>query len=628
MHVGLDEAKWSVLPGEENKGHTPANMVVRIYQILMRTGEKHHKKLTMHLWADHGGRALPKEIEDKVVIEPWKYLESDRAAIITTLEKYGGAGKTPCMMGGGANSLPITATMKPLALGAGRRQISQRAGRHALPVGKQRPGQTPDHVIRRRGIFLEPGNTRSCKEDPLGEHLRQRIEQEMRSWQLIFPDATPAAINADRGPEVQTGRLLWPTLGRQTGRPHDELCRAQKIALMRISAHVILISACLFAGTSAMAADVAQSSEVHEGVFPFYPYAARYDIWNFTPLDQGGRLIQLQLIGSERDVDVVKAIRSPGFFAPGAIPSGGTRSKNRSRKECLAQPLVFPPLLRPPILPHWRQDLPARHLEFVRKWAAENPVPPNLTEYFASKNTTGATCRWPGGCKTSPGAISWAGTAIRAAEKRELFDLAQTHAHVLLEYFGKALQRKQPPVPRRLRHALRRAALSRHPRGRRLKERAFAILNHHLDPAFYEDGNSVELVPGYYPFFASIFRDAFLFAAPIMSLRRRAARSGSDNSITTWARSRSRTDGCLRSTIPPRATLRFPSACWPTCSACLIPVLRRYRIGSPASDQAVMRDASAPPPLTFSSMPAPDPGALAWRQARLSPLVLGQGARH
>ena len=43
-----------------------------------------------------------------------------------------------------------------------------------------------------------------------------------------------------------------------------------------------------------------------------------------------------------------------------------------------------------------------------------------------------------------------------------------------------------------------------------MKARAFEILNHHLDKAFYDDGNSVELVPGYYPFFTSIFRDADL----------------------------------------------------------------------------------------------------------------------
>jgi hypothetical protein len=32
----------------------------------------------------------------------------------------------------------------------------------------------------------------------------------MRQWQILFPDADPNAINADRGPEVELGRYLWP----------------------------------------------------------------------------------------------------------------------------------------------------------------------------------------------------------------------------------------------------------------------------------------------------------------------------------------------------------------------------------------------------------------------------------
>ena len=48
------------------------------------------------------------------------------------------------------------------------------------------------------------------------------------------------------------------------------------------------------------------------------------------------------------------------------------------------------------------------------------------------------------------------------------------------------------------------------PEAAALKERALVILNHHLDHAFYNDGNSIELTPGYYPFFVSVFRDAYL----------------------------------------------------------------------------------------------------------------------
>ena len=46
IHVGLDEAKWAVLKGEEDKGHSPENMVGRIYQILQNAGERQNKKVT------------------------------------------------------------------------------------------------------------------------------------------------------------------------------------------------------------------------------------------------------------------------------------------------------------------------------------------------------------------------------------------------------------------------------------------------------------------------------------------------------------------------------------------------------------------------------------------------------
>jgi hypothetical protein len=44
----------------------------------------------------------------------------------------------------------------------------------------------------------------------LGERLRYRFEREMRSWQTLFPDADPAAIDIDRGSEAMSGRYAWP----------------------------------------------------------------------------------------------------------------------------------------------------------------------------------------------------------------------------------------------------------------------------------------------------------------------------------------------------------------------------------------------------------------------------------
>jgi hypothetical protein len=70
--------------------------------------------------------------------------------------------------------------------------------------------------------------TPARQEDPLGERLRQRLDREMINWQLIFPDATPNAINADRGPEVKTGRYVWPPLAGKPVAPTMDFAAPKK----------------------------------------------------------------------------------------------------------------------------------------------------------------------------------------------------------------------------------------------------------------------------------------------------------------------------------------------------------------------------------------------------------------
>jgi len=220
VHVGLDEAHWSVLPGEENKGCTPASMVGQIYEILMRVGNKYHKKITMHLWADHGGRPLPKDIEDKVVIEPWKYLATDQAAILTTLEKYGGTGKTPCMMGAGANSYAYAGNYEATRIWCqGGVKYPNILGVTLCLWESNDLGGRLITLYGGSDFAWNPQPPIPFKKDPLGELLRQHLDRQMRDWQLIFPDALPAAINADRGPEVKTGHYAWPPLAGKSVAP-------------------------------------------------------------------------------------------------------------------------------------------------------------------------------------------------------------------------------------------------------------------------------------------------------------------------------------------------------------------------------------------------------------------------
>ena len=282
---------------------------------------------------------------------------------------------------------------------------------------------------------------------------------------------------------------------------------------MRIILSLNLILALFLAGTFAVTSEeVMQFDEVHTGVFPFYKYAARYDVWKFIPMDQGGRLIQLQVIGSERDADVIKAIRSPGFFAPWGDPiRWDSLEKTEIEKSVWLNRWYFLPCFARQYYLTGDKSYLRDILAFVRKWSAENPVPPNLTAYFATKKYNWRDMQVAWRMQNLAWCYFLGQTGFTAAEKRELYELIEAHARVLLEYFGKMPLNENNHQSHGATAMLYAALLFPEiPEAAELKEKAFTILNHHLDQAFYEDGNSVELTPGYYPFFVSIFRDAYM----------------------------------------------------------------------------------------------------------------------
>lgn len=210
VHLGLDEALWAVLPGEETRGHTPENMVGRLHEILMAVGARHGKKLTMHVWADHGGRPLPAALRFQIVVQPWGYHEQNIPAIHKQVEHYGGAGKPPVMLGGGASWIRchgdyeatrawcIEGVVHPNVLGVtlclwGTNDVAGRL--ITLYAGAD--------------FVWSPASPVKSDTPYAGEALRNVLDQQMRQWQVLFPDADPSAINADRGPEVELGRYVW-----------------------------------------------------------------------------------------------------------------------------------------------------------------------------------------------------------------------------------------------------------------------------------------------------------------------------------------------------------------------------------------------------------------------------------
>ncbi len=304
---------------------------------------------------------------------------------------------------------------------------------------------------------------------------------------------------------------------------------------MNLRVNVVL--AFLLTASAVMAVEGAKTDEIRTGVFPFYPYAARYDMWSLTPMDQGGRLIQLQVIGSERDEDVVKAIRSPRFFAPWGDPIrwDSLEKTEIERSVWLNRWYFLPCFARHYYLTKDKAYL-REALTFIRKWAAENPVPTDLAGYFATRRYNWRDMQVAWRMQNLAWVYFLGKDGFTAAEQRELFELVATHAHVLLEYFGKQALHENNHQSHGATAMLFAALLFPDlPEAAALKERAFVILNHHLDLAFYDDGNSIELTPGYYPFIVSVFRDAYLLCRPMMFRRRHAVKSGSGSFTISWA---------------------------------------------------------------------------------------------
>lgn len=217
IHVGLDEAVWA--PDPEMAEQTPTELVARIYEILERLGAKHQKKIQMYLWADHGGRPLPPELEDQVVVQPWKYRNLNQSEIRRDVEKYG-AGKTPFMFGAGITGFSFNGDYDATRIWCRAAQNCPNVfgGTICLWCSNDVAGRFIS-VFAGADYLWSPDTPAEKPDDPFGELLRTEINRNMRKWQTLFPDALPDVLNADRGPEVFCGKYVWPPFAGKSVAP-------------------------------------------------------------------------------------------------------------------------------------------------------------------------------------------------------------------------------------------------------------------------------------------------------------------------------------------------------------------------------------------------------------------------
>jgi len=251
---------------------------------------------------------------------------------------------------------------------------------------------------------------------------------------------------------------------------------------------------------------------VRTGVFPFYKYAKKYDAWEFIPMDQGGRLVQLEVIGSELDVDIVQAIRNPAFFKLWGNPiQWDALEKTQVEKSVWLNRWYFLNSFAHRYYKTGDKKYLQEILTFIRQWRDENPLPADLKAYFAARHYNWRDMQVAWRMQNLCWCYFLGKEGFTKEEKLELYDLIKTHASALLAFFGDHPLIENNHQSHGATTMLYAALLFPElPEAAALKTRAIEILNHHLEHAFFNDGNSIELCPGYYPFFVSIFRDAWL----------------------------------------------------------------------------------------------------------------------
>jgi hypothetical protein len=100
VHFGLDEARWFPDPALP-ASYSPADLVRDYHDLLMDLAARAGKRMTMQVWADHGGRPIPQEIQPDCVTEPWAYWHRNKDYIRECLERYTANPRLNWVMGAG-----------------------------------------------------------------------------------------------------------------------------------------------------------------------------------------------------------------------------------------------------------------------------------------------------------------------------------------------------------------------------------------------------------------------------------------------------------------------------------------------------------------------------------------------
>ncbi len=250
-----------------------------------------------------------------------------------------------------------------------------------------------------------------------------------------------------------------------------------------------------------------ETENLSEGVFPFFKFVEDFNFGEFIPKDQGGKFVQMELIGSEKD-EIIAKILKDGLVEKnlGSPPDWSIFEKTELEKSVWFNRFYYLPSLARLYYLNKNADHIKYMMDFLKVWIKDNPVEgPSKSRY----NWFDMQVAW------RSIHLSWcyylAKDGLSNSDKKIIYDLQSNHAKLLMKDFGrKELTQFNHQSHGALALLYLGILFPSIPGSSELLKTGVKIINHHVTHAFYVDGGNVEQMFGYYPFMASVFRDAYL----------------------------------------------------------------------------------------------------------------------
>jgi hypothetical protein len=216
IHLGLDEAQWFLDPSMP-ESFTPAHLVGRYAALLDKIGSELGKSLTMRIWADHGGRPVPQEIEENVIVEPWQYWNAHRAEIDQAIERYSGEGKARWMAGAGQSVAQHRGAYHASRYWCKRAMDSPNVeGVNVTFWGRNNLAESFISLFAGAYYAWNPFSPADHADVEDYEQFDKRVFPIMHAWQSLFRDAFHDDLVRDQGPSIVMGYYRW---GSKHGQP-------------------------------------------------------------------------------------------------------------------------------------------------------------------------------------------------------------------------------------------------------------------------------------------------------------------------------------------------------------------------------------------------------------------------